>query len=153
MKAILQRLETDDFGTFGVLRVNDFTWMSGELPWRYNKVGKSCIPAGVYKVAWGKSPHLSKRAGADVFKYRIEPVPGRSGVLMHRANFMGDEDLGHKAQVDGCIALGKRIDVLQGQKALLLSGTAMDEFERYMRHEPFTLEVLDIPADYSKVGT
>jgi hypothetical protein len=54
---------------------------------------------------------------------------------------MGDDSMGYRRQLNGCIALGERLGWLEGQKALLLSAPAVRRFEEYMGHRPFTLEV------------
>ena len=110
---------------------------SAELPWRDNLQGKSCIPEGKYRVVWGLSPRLKK------FTYRILDVPARSGVLIHSANLMGNVDAGFKCQLEGCIALGERRGVMEGQKAILLSKPAIRRFEDKMERKEFTLEIVN----------
>lgn len=151
MKATLQRLETDDQGTFGVLTIDDKTWPSAELPWRDNQRGKSCIPAGTYNLIWQRSPRFSDRAGFDVFKYEFLDIPGRDQVLIHSANFLGDVDKGWDSQAKGCVILGKRIGEMKNskgvmQKCIQTSGNAVKEFEAYMEGKPLTIEVIDIPS-------
>lgn len=97
--AVLLRKRTGDSGTFGELEIDGEKFKTGELPWRDNARGKSCVPAGEYLVEWDPSPKYG-------FKYELRDVPGRTVILIHSANFMGDEDKGLKAEVDGCIALG-----------------------------------------------
>ena len=126
---------TDAQGTFGTLSAEHFSAFSGELPWRGNAGSLSCIPVGTYQVIWGKSPRLKK------YTYRILDVPGRSGVLIHSANLMGDTALGFKSQLLGCIALGERLGKLDNQKALLVSMPAVRNFETLMGGQPFKLVI------------
>lgn len=142
MKATLRRLTMGDAGTFGVLEVNGREYKTGELPWRDNKRGKSCVPAGVYNVSWEPS-------GKYGHKYKLQSVPDRSHILIHAANFVGDEDLGLMAQVDGCIALGSAISELEGQMAVRGSKDAVKSFEDLMGRKPFTLEIID---EYLEAG-
>ena len=141
-RAILRRTEMGDAGTFGVFEIDGQKFHSGELPWRDNRCGKSCIPAGVYLVSWlpsGKYGH----------KYQIRGVPDRSHILIHAANFVGDEDLGLAAEVDGCIALGSARSRIEGQAAITGSKNAVSRFEAYMCCEDFELEVID---EYLEAG-
>lgn len=138
--AILQRLETDDLGTFGTFTIEgtDKVWMTAELPWRHNYANISCIPAGTYDCIWNMSNRFKR------MMYLVKDVPERAGVRFHAANFAGDEAMGHKADLNGCIALGKEIAPMAGQKALWQSRDAMAEFESHMAGETFKLTVLDV---------
>lgn len=138
MSALLQRFDSGDQGTFGVLSFNGISLYSGELPWRDNTPNKSCIPAGTYQVIWAKSPRLQK------YTYRLIGVEGRGGILIHSANLFGDRQRGYKAQLLGCISLGEKIGWLDGQKAILISRPAIRTLEEFMQRKPFTLEVKDV---------
>lgn len=135
----LTRLESSDHGTFGTIQVPDDEWLhyfyAGELPWRDNRSSVSCIPTGLYKVDrvdWLK--HNKK-------VFMVLNVPGRGGILIHSANYMGDSLKGFKTQLQGCIALGERLGVMEGQKALLLSAPAIRRFEALLDGKPFELEI------------
>lgn len=135
IRAVLTRIESSDQGTFGVLSVAGVTFFTGELPWRENASNVSCIPTGVYRCQWTYSPRFRRKM------YLVDPVPRRTGIRKHAANFMGDVKKGLKAQLNGCIALGERLGWINGQKALLLSTPAMRRFESLMGGKPFELEV------------
>ena len=122
-------------GTFGRLETDGFSCLTGELPWKGNATGVSCIPTGRYLVIWAMSPRFKRNT------YRLPSVPGRAGVLIHPANLMGDADHGLKAELNGCIALGYSLGVIDGQPALLQSRAAVAAFEEHMGHQPFELEV------------
>jgi len=141
-KATLRRLRMGDAGTFGELEVDGHTFKTGELPWRNNARGKSCVPAGTYLVEWDPSPKYGH-------KYELRNVPGRTTILIHAANFVGDEDKGFQAEVDGCIALGSAISPIEGQMAVRGSRDAVEDFEKLMGLEPFTLEIID---EYLEAG-
>ena len=141
-QATLRRTEMGDAGTFGVLEVDGHTFHTGELPWRDNRRGKSCVPAGTYIVKWDPSPRFGH-------KYELFGVPGRTTILIHEANFVGDEDLGFQAEVDGCIALGSALGVIDGQQAVTGSKKAVKRFEELLAHEPFELTIID---EYLEAG-
>ncbi len=134
-KAVLTRLETSNQGTFGVLTLDSHKWFTGELPWKGNQSQISCIPKGLYFANWQYSPRFKK------MMFGIGPVEGRSGIRIHPANLMGDASKGYRAQLNGCIALGQAIGVLDGQKAVLLSKPAVRQFEALLRGESFELEI------------
>lgn len=139
----LSRLESSDQGTFGILQFvnskDDGDWLesfyTGELPDRDNKPNLSCIPKGIYKVS--KTYWTTHKK--DV--YMIQNVPNRGGVLIHAANYMGDITKGYKTHLQGCIALGERLGQMEGQKALLMSATAIRRFQEMMDWQEFELEI------------
>ena len=133
--ALLLRKEYTDQGTFGVFIAGSLRLFSGELPDRNNAPNVSCVPVGIYRAAWTVSPRFKRRM------YLVESVPQRGGIRAHSANFMGDESLGYRKQLNGCIALGERLGTMDGQKALLLSAPAIRRFESYMGGRPFILEI------------
>lgn len=124
-------------GTFGRLETIGFACQTGELPWRNNAPGISRVPAGTYRCFWAFSPRFKR------FTYRLENVPERDGVLIHPANFMGDASKGFRCELAGCIALGYAVGQLEGQKALMQSRAAVQDFEAHMGQRPFFLEVID----------
>jgi hypothetical protein len=132
----LRRIESGDCGTFGVLDVDGKAYYTLELPDRDNRPGASCIPPGEYQATWSPSPRL----GRDT--YRLVNVPGRSGILIHPANFAGDRALGLRCEIDGCIALGFDRGELHGQAALLRSRDAVADFEQRMGCEDFVLRII-----------
>lgn len=137
MKRIrLVREHMNDQGTFGRLAVDGRVFVTGELPWRDNRRGKSCVPAGSYIVLWEPSGKYGR-------KYELQAVPGRDHILIHAANHVGDEDKGLKAEVDGCISLGLQHGFLNAQKAVIGSRNAVADFEQMMGHAPFELEIVD----------
>jgi len=135
----LERLETSDHGTFGRVLFDGKSLFTGELPDKDNAPNVSCIPAGTYKVAWTFSPAFKR------FMYLVTNVPGRSGIRIHSANFMGEKPP-HHCQLYGCIAMGKKLGAMDGQKAVLISATATREFENAMERKPFELEILPCSA-------
>lgn len=141
-QATLRRARTGPHGTFGTIEVKGHRFHTGELPWKNNARGQSCIPAGTYRVTWRQSPKF----GAT---YHVLDVPDRSLILFHVANFFGDEERGFKSDVDGCIGLGLAEGSLDGQEALLSSRVAISQFERLMGREDFELTIID---EYLETG-
>jgi hypothetical protein len=133
-RVTLQRIETGDHGTFG--RIAEVPAFTGELPDRDNASNVSCIPAGIYRCLWTWSPAFKR------FMYLVDGVRGRSGIRIHAANLMGDKSKGLRCQLNGCIALGQRLGVIEGQKAVVLSAPAISAFEAAMERQPFELEIM-----------
>lgn len=137
IRATLIRDVSSDHGTFGLGRIiaPGFKAFTGELPWRDNARGLSCIPEGEYRFIWALSPRFKR------YTYRAVDVPGRSGVLIHSANLMGDKTIGLVAQLEGCISLGDALGYIKGQRALLISKPAVRRFEALLNKQDFILEV------------
>ncbi len=133
--ATLERRESSDHGTFGVVHVGPLRLFSGELPWRDNQKSISCIPTGEYECLWTYSPRFRR------FMYVVTNVTGRDGIRFHVANFMGDASKGLLCQLNGCIALGEKLGSMGGQKGVFLSTPAIRRFEQYLDKEPFKLVI------------
>lgn len=131
----IRRGPSTDAGTFGRLLLggNQFCFTL-ELPWRDNRPQLSCIPPTVYGVAMVRSPHFGRI-------YHVEDVLGRANVLMHSGDYAGDVTKGFKTHVLGCILLGFRRGVMDGQPALWNSRPAVSAFMRAMGEHPFKLEI------------
>ena len=54
---------------------------------------------------------------------------------------MGDESKGLKSQVQGCIALGRSIGTIVGQKAVTSSRDALAAFVADLEKQPFRLHI------------
>lgn len=135
--AILKRAENTDAGTFGTLVTDSgFACRTGELPWRSNKAMSSCIPPGTYQCAWKFSPKFGDC-------YHVENVPGRTAILIHPANFVGDRARGFKSEVLGCITVGTSIAPMDGQLAVWSSKLALSALEKDLGNEPFELTIID----------
>lgn len=137
--ATLQRTKSGDSGTFGVLTTDTGkSWHSGELPWRNNSRGYSCIPDGEYLCLWQYSPSHGRQV------YHLQDVPCRTDVELHPGNWCGDIEKGMKSDVKGCIILGKSFGQADGQDAVLQSKKAIAEFETEMCCDSFTLTVKEV---------
>lgn len=117
-------------GTFGILRVPtaDFTCYTVERPWLNNEPHVSCIPAGRYLLA-PAIHHIGTPDPADDYPcYEVTGVPGRSAIHIHVAN--------HAGQLEGCIAPGRGLGVVDYRWAVTLSQFAFNSFMRAMNGEP-----------------
>lgn len=136
----INRAETSEQGTFGTLETIGFSCFVGELPWKNNAVGLSCIPDGDYICKIRKSPRFG-------IVFHVTDVKGRSYILIHAGNFSGDKELGWKTHVEGCILLGKKIGIFtpkgytRPQKAVLNSKSTLTAFMKHMNDKPFKLIV------------
>ncbi len=131
----LVRQETGDQGTFGQMQIGDETLYTLELPWRDNVNNFSCIPVGIYQC------RLTMSARFKHVLYLVDPVAGRFAIRIHAANLAGDVKKGFKSQLAGCIALGMARGTIQGQKAILVSKTAVRKLESFVNRQSFILEV------------
>lgn len=112
---ILQRDSSDDYATFGVLTLDDGrTYQTLELPWKNDAPNVSCIPAGTYTLKLIYSPHHG------LALWEFQAVPNRSFCEIHSANL--------PSQLLGCVALGQTRGELNGQRAVLQSQLAVDDF-------------------------
>ena len=119
--ATLKRFaSSQDQGTFGVLTVNGRSWFTAERPWLENKTFVSCIPNGWYSVQYGRYA----RGGYETLEVI---VPGRTSILVHRGNKAED--------VQGCIAIGKRLGALQLTWAVLDSRAAFEQFWNTVKNQ------------------
>jgi len=131
----LKRGPSTDQGTLGqILWDERLLWYSGELPWRENNVGISCIPKGEYEV----EPWDSKRFPGT---YHVKNVQGRTAILIHTGNLFGDKSKGYLSHVLGCILIGKSRGAIRGQKAVLLSGVALRELRELVGRNNFRLSI------------
>lgn len=131
----LTRTETGDDGTFGLIKTDSgFSCYSGELPWRGNAIGISCIPAGVYVVQRFNSPKHGEC-------YLITDVPGRTVTEIHKGNFCGDISKGRKSDVEGCVLPGNALGDIAGQPCVLASGDALARLEADLECQPFQLTI------------
>jgi len=139
--AVMKTKPSTDDGTFGLIVLDDgLSFATGELPWKNNDHGKSCIPAGTYRCHWIRSPKHG-------WCYQVMDVPGRDMIEIHSANFMGDVDRGKVSQLLGCIALGLSIGELtpspnqEAQTAVLHSKDAIATFDDALQTRDFMLTI------------
>lgn len=89
--------------TTGILTANGVSFFTIEQPWRDNKIGESCVPAGTYRLIPYSSPthgatYCLSNSELNIYGPGPFPVGGRSYCELHSANWA--------RQLEGCIALG-----------------------------------------------
>ena len=84
-----------------------------EPPWRYNQDNTSCIPEGHYHARRFTSP---KRGVV----WQLDEVPQRENIQIHILNFA--------RQTEGCIGLGLRHAIIDGEPAIADSALAVQQF-------------------------
>ncbi|NDV19236.1 hypothetical protein GO013_07360 [Pseudodesulfovibrio sp. JC047] len=114
MKVTIIRYDEDQDGTFGVMLVDGMPFASTLEPMdKGNAVNISCIPAGEYECGIVDSPRFGRT-------FEVNNVPGRSHILFHAGNVVGD--------TRGCILLGAHEGILHGDRAVLNSGNTFRRF-------------------------
>jgi len=100
MRITLERYESTDSGTFGVMKAGHLTLHTVERPWLNNEPFESCIPPGEYKLI----PY-TRNNGDEVYalvggtvSLAKEDGFRRYAILIHIGNWMTD--------VVGCVAPG-----------------------------------------------
>lgn len=109
----LHRQSQDQDGTFGELHDSD-----GELCVTLELANP--IPAGVYIC----SPHNGSK-WKNVWE--ILKVPGHTDILIHAGNFANIDKI---SDTEGCVLVGKKITVMDGQKAITESQSTLDYLRR-----------------------
>lgn len=138
----LVRTSTGPEGTFGVLKDANgaVLYHTAELPEDggrasvHNEREVDCIPAGTYVCTLVKSPKFG-------LVYEVTNIPNRSHVLIHAGNYAGNVDRGFKSHVKGCIILGTKMGVLDGQMAVKESKVALASFMNTMQGRDFVLMI------------
>lgn len=129
------RTSTDNQGTLGILFTDSgFICRTGELPWRNNYSNISCIPEGKY---------LCKKYNSRKFgrTFIVSDVLNRSYILFHSGNYFGDSLQNYKTHSYGCILLGQYSGIMQNQKAIFISRTAVRQFLEDMNCPSFILTI------------
>jgi len=114
MNIQLERFAYTPFGTFGRFKYGDFACYSLEDPWNFNRVGVSSIPVDNYMLAATRY----NKGGYDT--YEVLDVPGRTQIKIHKGNTHED--------IEGCIILGRALGYIEGNWAVISSGSAFEGF-------------------------
>jgi len=131
----LVRYTTSDHGTQGYFISPGFSCHTMEPPWRDNQRNISCIPAGEYDVVIAQSPKYG-------LVYWVKDVPDRDLIRIHSGNLGGDVKKGLVSHTKGCLLFGLEAGLLLGQRAVLNSKWAIDDFTRYMDYKSFKLKIV-----------
>lgn len=128
-KLIRSSLGSGEEGTFGGIYNSEAIRLcvTCEDPWNDNAKGKSCIPAGIYRV---------KKFSGTRYKnvWEITGVPGRAAILIHNGNTTDD--------TQGCVLVGARFGTVNGKRAVLDSVLTLDKLRSILPDE-FALEVIN----------
>lgn len=138
----LYRENSTDMGTKGELMHGDKEVCKMlELPWLENERSVSCIPPGRYEV-----DYLARSASGkykDV--YHVRSVPGRTGILIHKGNWAGNEALGFKTDSDGCLLPCMGFTVDDNRQAIGYdSKTALQSLHDITKRNGFILEIYGV---------
>lgn len=114
----------------GTLTTSNSVYQILERPWVGNQRNISCIPPGKYIASY------LPRSASGKYKrvFHLQPVEGRSGILIHNGNLV--------SHTRGCLIIGKRRGVLAGQAAVLNSKSALAELVDEMDRSDFYLEII-----------
>jgi hypothetical protein len=134
----MYRQSTTTDGTFGTLVLpTGHIFITGELPWRNNRVKVTCIPVGTYAC----KSYISSKLGKC---YTITNVTNRSGIAFHSANYCGLASEGKRQELQGCIALGLGVGKINKQKIVTSSRAAILKFHTLLNWQPFNLKISNI---------
>ena len=115
-------------GTFGTLQAGDFSCCTVERPWLQNARGRSCVPAGEYKLKLRNSGVVSRTSrGRHTQGWELTDVPNRTYIMVHIANVV--------SEVQGCIAVGHRFGVVNNKWAVMNSRSAFDRLMDVLSYE------------------
>jgi hypothetical protein len=118
--ARLMRFAYTPNGTFGRLVVGGKEFYTVERPWKDNQSNVSCIPEGRYTLRMRDSGVVTRSTGGAYSRgWEVTNVKGRSFIMIHPGNTVDD--------LQGCIAPGKQLGVVNGKWAVASSRPAFDE--------------------------
>lgn len=129
---MIDRLSDTGHATFGQLidDENRKIAVTLERPWLGNQRSVSCVPPGVYFAHRRFSP----KHGYEVFE--LADVPYRDNIELHIGN------LAHRDSL-GCILLGNRFGLVDGENGILESRAAFQRFMDIMRgQDTFRLSII-----------
>ena len=125
MKVVtLERFSMTPTETLGLLKIvgTSFKVVTIERAWKDNQRNISCIPMGQYKMR----NEMFNRGG--YMSYTVMDVSNRTHIKFHTANKAN--------QLQGCIAPGTELGILDNRLAVLNSGVAFEAFMAYMGSDP-----------------
>jgi hypothetical protein len=137
----LDRNAFTPWGTFGVLEFPTYEkFYTVERPWLDNEAYVSCIPDGVYELTKRHSPVVHRTSGGEFPEgWEITDVPGRTFIMIHPANWMGD--------LAGCIGVGMDYRITQNRSGEYAPSVmnSRKAFQRVMelmdQHNSWTLDI------------
>ncbi len=145
MHITLRRVAHDkSFGTLGKLQIGDEVFPVIEQDWENNEPYKSCIPNGEYYLWSHDSPkygecYIMENESLGVSKYKNNNIK-RFACLIHPAN--------KASQLQGCIAPGLKIGVLDDELAVLSSRKAMARIKELLGKTSDRPHTIHITTDF-----
>lgn len=134
----LIRVESSDEGTFGIWKIFGKIFCNTLEETQKSVTKDSKIPAGTYickRRPSAKVTDMTKGKWRETFE--ITGVAGRTDVLIHQGNTLGD--------TEGCILMGENWGKLKGDRAVLNSGVTFDRFMTLMVGiNQFTLNIKEV---------
>jgi len=103
-----------------------------ELPWLNNAQDISCFEPGEYLVKY--MPRSA--SGKYTRVWHVQDVPGRTGILFHKGNFLRD--------THGCVLVGLKHFVKDGTYAISSSANAFKRMRDELQQEDFILNVVSV---------
>lgn len=130
-------------GTFGRLQVGGKEFYTVERPWQDNKPKVSCIPEGDYTLRMRDSAVVSRSTGGAYSRgWEVTDVKGRTFIMIHVGNTIDD--------LEGCIAPGKLLSVVNGRWAVGSSRPAFDELMGVLSGQDEWKLTIDFSCDYRR---
>lgn len=128
MLAVLHRLFDNGKETIGSLRIilgefDQFSCYTIERAYHGNAPFKSSIPAEKYELVWSDSPKYGRVLSVVGGTVSLAPSPDhkRYAIRIHAANLA--------SQLEGCIAPGANVDVMDGRIAVTGSRSTLRALE------------------------
>lgn len=111
---------------------SDFSVATLEPAWRDNARNVSCIPEGEYLVKY-----LERSASGKYKKvWHIQNVPKRSGILIHKGNFIRD--------THGCPLVGLSHSWAGNAYSVRSSNTAINKMREELGQSDFILKIISV---------
>lgn len=124
--------ENEDYGTFGVLKINKVLFCNTLEPVdKENVKNVSSIPSQQYFCKLVESPKYGTT-------FEVTNVPNRTHILIHSGNV--------KEHTQGCILLGSSLGKLRNNtRAILNSGKTYKAFMKVLKgYKKFTLTITEV---------
>lgn len=138
----LQRFAYTPNGTFGRLVVEGKEFYTVERPWKDNQSNVSCIPEGTYSLRMRDSGVVTRSTGGAYSRgWEVTNVKGRSFIMIHPGNTVDD--------LQGCIAPGKQLGVVNGKWAVASSRPAFDELMKLLAGQDEWNLTIDFSSGYA----
>lgn len=138
----LEREGSSPWGTFGLLRVGEWQCVTVEPRWAGNARGKSCIPAGTYRLGMRESPMVERTTSGRFSRgWEVTDVPGRTWIMVHPGNWARNSD--------GCILVGRAHAVIDSAPGVTSSQDTFAELmERLASAQEWDLHILWASTEY-----